>query len=164
MWWRPAWFSLKGKVGIRGQRRDAVLPHPAFSTNQPADPCTTAALVAFDAFVETYGVKYDKAVACLVKDRDALLAFYDVPAEHWKHLRTTNPIESTFATIRHRTVRAKGCLSNKTALAMVFKLAQAAEKSWRRLDGHHHLPKVIRGITFTNGIEDVSRDAQPAAA
>src|SRR3954463_7287808 len=122
------------------------------------------ALAAFDAFVETYGVKYDKAVACLVKDRDALLAFYDFPAEHWKHLRTTNPIESTFATIRHRTVRSKGCLSNKTALAMIFKLAQAAEKSWRRLDGHHHLPKVIRGITFTNGIEDVSRDAQPAAA
>jgi putative transposase len=122
------------------------------------------ALVAFDAFVETYGVKYDKAVACLVKDRDALLAFYDFPAEHWKHLRTTNPIESTFATIRHRTVRAKGCLSNKTALALIFKLAQAAEKSWRRLDGHHHLPKVIRGVTFTNGLEVVSREAQPAAA
>ena len=122
------------------------------------------ALVAFGAFVETYGVKYDKAVACLVKDRDALLAFYDFPAEHWKHLRTTNPIESTFATIRHRTVRAKGCLSNKTALAMVFKLAQAAEKSWRRLDGHHHLPKVIRGIKFTNGIEVVSQETQAAAA
>jgi putative transposase len=122
------------------------------------------ALVAFDAFVETYGVKYDKAVACLVKDRDALLAFYDFPAEHWKHLRTTNPIESTFATIRHRTVRSKGCLSNKTALAMIFKLAQAAEKSWRRLDGHHHLPKVIRGVTFTNGVEVVSRQAQAVAA
>src|SRR3954462_3090743 len=89
----------------------------------------TEALAALDAFAETYGIKYDKAVACLVKDRDALLAFYDVPAEHWKHLRTTNPIESTFATIRHRTVRAKGCLSTKTALALVFKLAQAAEKS-----------------------------------
>src|SRR3954449_6324006 len=78
--------------------------------------------------------------------------------------RSVRVAASTFATIRHRTVRAKGCLSNKTALAMIFKLAQAAEKSWRRLDGHHHLPKVIRGITFTNGIEDVSRDAQPAAA
>src|SRR4051795_11498219 len=122
------------------------------------------ALIAFDAFVETYGVKYDKAVACLVKDRDALLAFYDVPAEHWKHLRTTNPIESTFATIRHRTVRSKGCLSNKTALALIFKLAQAAEKRWRRLDGHHHLPKVIRGVTFTDGLEVVSRQAQAVAA
>src|SRR5262245_29192022 len=76
------------------------------------------ALAAFDAFVETWGVKYDKAVECLIKDRDALLAFYDFPAEHWKHLRTTNVIESSFATVRHRTVRSKGCLSNKTALAM----------------------------------------------
>ena len=89
---------------------------------------------AFDAFIETYAVKYDKAAACLVKDRATMLAFYDFPAEHWKHLRTTNPIESTFATVRHRTVRSKGCLSNKTALAMVFKLAQAAQNSWRRLD------------------------------
>jgi transposase-like protein len=79
------------------------------------------ALVAFDAFVETWGVKYDKAVQCLTKDRDALLAFYDFPAEHWKHLRTTNVIESSFATVRHRTVRSKGCLSNKTALAMIFR-------------------------------------------
>ena len=76
------------------------------------------ALAAFDVFVETWGVKYEKAVESLVKDRDALLAFYDFPAEHWKHLRTTNVIESSFATVRHRTVRSKGCLSNKTALAM----------------------------------------------
>src|ERR1044071_3088682 len=122
------------------------------------------ALVAFDAFVETYGVKYDKAVACLVKDRDALLAFYDFPAEHWKHLRTTNPIESTFATIRHRTVRAKGCLSNKTALALIFKLAQAAEKSWRRLEVHHPLQKVTRGFTSTDGTGVLSREAQAVAA
>src|SRR5262249_41409416 len=91
----------------------------------------TDALAAFDAFVETWGVKYDKAVECLIKDRDALLGFYDFPAEHWKHLRTTNVIESSFATVGHRTVRSKGCLSNKTALAMIFKLAEAAEKSWR---------------------------------
>jgi putative transposase len=122
------------------------------------------ALVAFDAFVETYGVKYDKAVECLTKDRDTMLAFYDFPAEHWKHLRTTNPIESTFATVRHRTVRSKGCLSNKTALAMIFKLAEAAEKSWRRLDGHNQLPKVILGVTFTNGIEAARQEAQAAAA
>src|ERR1700750_2217089 len=120
------------------------------------------AVAALAAFVETYGVKYDKAADCLAKDRDALLAFYDFPAEHWKHLRTTNPIESTFATIRHRTVRSKGCLSNKTALALIFKLAQAAEKSWRRLDGHHHLPKLITGIKFIDGIEAVSQ--QPLAA
>jgi putative transposase len=119
--------------------------------------------VAFDAFIETYGVKYDKAADCLIKDRQALLAFYDFPAEHWKHLRTSNPIESTFATVRHRTVRAKGCLSNRTALAMIFKLAQAAEKSWRRLDGNNQLPKVIRGVKFIDGIEAVKQDHQAAA-
>src|SRR5262249_56286208 len=83
----------------------------------------------------------------------ALLACYDFPAEHWKHLRTSNPIESTFATVRHRTIRAKGCLSNKTALAMVFKLVDAAQKSWRRLDGHNQLPKLIQGVTFTDAIQ-----------
>jgi transposase-like protein len=122
------------------------------------------ALAAFDAFVETWGVKYDKAVECLIKDRDALLAFYDFPAEHWKHLRTTNVIESSFATVRHRTVRSKGCLSNKTALAMIFKLAEAAEKTWRRLNGHNQLPKIILGIKFTDGIEIVRSQAQTAAA
>ena len=122
------------------------------------------ALMAFDAFVETWGVKYDKAVECLIKDRDALLTFYDFPAEHWKHLRTTNVIESSFATIRHRTVRSKGCLSNKTALAMIFKLAEAAEKSWRRLDGHNQLPKMILGIKFADGLEVVRSQVQAAAA
>jgi putative transposase len=121
------------------------------------------ALAAFDAFVETWGVKYDKAVACLIKDREALLAFYDFPAEHWKHLRTTNVIESSFATIRHRTVRSKGCLSNKTALAMIFKLAETAEKTWRRLDGHNQLPKVILGVRFADGIE-IASQVQAAAA
>jgi transposase-like protein len=118
---------------------------------------------AFKAFVATYAVKYDKAVDCLTKDREALLAFYDFPAEHWKHLRTSNPIESTFATVRHRTVRSKGCLSNRTALAMIFKLAQAAEKSWRRLDGHHQLPKVIIGVKFIDGIEAPRQQPQAAA-
>jgi putative transposase len=122
------------------------------------------ALAAFDAFVETWGVKYDKAVECLIKDREPLLAFYDFPAEHWKHLRTSNVIESSFATIRHRTTRSKGCLSNKTALAMIFKLGQAAEKTWRRLDGHNQLPKVILGIKFADGIEVVKSQAPAAAA
>ena len=122
------------------------------------------ALVAFDAFVETWSPKYEKAVECLTKDRDALLAFYDFPAEHWKHLRTSNPIESSFATVRHRTTRSKGCLSNKTELAMIYKLAEAAEKSWRRLDGHNQLPKIILGVKFTDGIEIVRSQAQAAAA
>jgi putative transposase len=121
------------------------------------------AVVAFDAFAETYGVKYEKAVECLIKDRNALLAFYDFPAEHWKHLRTTNPIESTFATVRHRTIRSKGCLSNKTALAMVFKLVDGAQKSWRRLDGHYQLPKVIQGVKFTDGLEVIGKLAEPQA-
>ena len=111
------------------------------------------AVAAFDAFIESYAQKYEKATACLKKDRDALLAFYDFPAEHWKHLRTTNPIESTFATVRHRTIRSRGCLSNKTALAMVFKLVEAAQRAWRRLDGCNQLPKVILGVKFANGLE-----------
>ena len=123
---------------------------------------------AFDAFIAAYELKYDKAAECLAKDRQALLAFYDFPAEHWKHLRTSNPIESTFATVRHRTIRSKGCLSNKTALAMVFKLVDAAQKSWRRLDGHNQLPKLIQGVRFTDGIEvatkSVSSQSQTAAA
>lgn len=118
---------------------------------------------AFDHFAGVYRAKYDKAVDCLIKDRAELLAFYDFPAEHWKHLRTSNPIESTFATVRHRTIRSKGCLSNKTALAMVFKLADAAQKSWRRLDGHNHLPKVIQGVKFADGIEVAARPVAPQA-
>jgi putative transposase len=124
-----------------------------------------AAEAAFDAFIENYALKFEKAADCLAKDRDALLAFYDFPAEHWKHLRTTNPIESTFATVRHRTVRAKGCLSNRTALAMVFKLVEGAQKSWRRLDGHNHLPKLILGVKFADGLEVTAKaPPQPATA
>ena len=125
-----------------------------------------AAELAFDAFIESYTLKYEKAADCLRKDRDTLLAFYDFPAEHWKHLRTTNPIESTFATVRHRTIRSKGCLSNRTALAMVFKLVEGAQKSWRRLDGHNQLPKLVLGVTFSNGIEVISKpsDHQPTTA
>jgi putative transposase len=108
---------------------------------------------AFDRFLAKYEVKYDKAAACLAKDREALLAFYDFPAEHWKHIRTGNPIESTFATVRHRTTRAKGCLSHDTGMIMVFKLIQTAQSSWRRLDGQNQLPKLITGVKFTDGIE-----------
>lgn len=122
------------------------------------------AQAAFDAFVEAYALKYGKAAECLTKDREALLAFYDFPAEHWKHLRTSNPIESTFATVRHRTVRTKGCLSNKTALALVFKLVEAAQKSWRRLDGPNQLPKVVRGVKFNDGLEIAIADHQPQTA
>jgi len=111
-----------------------------------------AAETAMTTFTEKYGIKYEKAVTCLTKDKDPLLAFYDFPAEHWDHLRTGNPIESVFATVRHRTVRTKGALSQKTAKLMVFKLVQAASKKWRRLKGANQLPMIIKGITFTDGV------------
>ena len=114
-----------------------------------------AANAAFAFFAETYGVKWDKAAAKLVKDRDALLTFYEYPAEHWKHIRTSNPIESTFATVRHRTKRTKGCLSRKTGLAMAFKLMMSAHKKWRKLDGQNRLPEIIQGIEFRDGIRQL---------
>ena len=114
---------------------------------------------AFDFFVTTYGVKYDKAVGKLTKDRDVLLAFYDFPAEHWKHIRTTNPIESTFATVRHRTGKTKGCLSRKTGLAMAFKLMMSAQNKWRKLDGANRMPEIIEGIAFKDGIKQLNHAA-----
>jgi len=126
-------------------------------------PDRATAEAAITAFAEKYGAKYEKAVTCLVKDREALLAFYDFPAEHWDHLRTTNPIESVFATVRHRTVRTKGALSQDTARLMVFKLVMAAAKTWRRLKGENQLPKVIRGVTFRDGVEVTEAPTQTAA-
>ena len=121
-----------------------------------------AANTAFAFFAQTYGVKWDKAVAKLVKDRDALLTFYDYPAEHWKHIRTSNPIESTFATVRHRTKRTKGCLSRETGLAMAFKLMMSAQKQWRKLDGQNRLPEIIQGIEFRDGIRQLQTAACPS--
>ena len=126
-------------------------------------PNRASAEVAIDVFAEKYGAKYDKAVECLKKDHDALLAFYDFPAEHWDHLRTTDPIESVFATVRHRTVRTKGSLSSTTAKLMVFKLLCAAAKTWRRLRGTNQLPKVVAGVKFENGIEVIELPANHAA-
>lgn len=114
---------------------------------------------AFDFFIDAYGVKYHKAVERLVKDRDRLLTFYDFPAEHWKHIRTTNPIESTFATVRQRTVKTKGCLSRKTALAMTFKLILSAREKWRKLDGSEHLAELIKGVPFKDGIKQIKHAA-----
>ena len=142
------------------------------------------AKAAMDIFAEKYGIKYEKAVTCLTKDRDTLLAFYgsptvlasncppdslppaadrrELPADHWDHLRTSNPIESIFATIRHRTVRTRGALSQKTAKLMVFKLVQAAAKTWRRLKGANRLPMVIEGVKFADGV--AASDAANRAA
>ncbi len=119
----------------------------------------TEAGAAFDFFVETYGAKYDKAVGKLTKDRAVLLSFYGFPAEHWKHIRTTNPIESTFATVRHRTGKTKGCLSRKTGLAMAFKLMMSAQGKWRKLDGANRMPEIIEGVEFTDGIKQIQNAA-----
>jgi len=117
---------------------------------------------AFDVFLHTYAAKYPKATACLEKDREELLTFYAYPAQHWQHLRTTNPIESTFGTIRHRTTRTKGCLTRDGMLHMMFKLGRCAEKNWRRLRGFRQLAQVIKGIQFIDGSE-VPRQ-EPVAA
>ena len=117
---------------------------------------------AFDVFLATYELKYPQATACLQKDREELLMFYTFPAAHWPSLRTTNPIESTFGTIRHRTARTKGCLTRDGLLHMMFKLGQCAEKTWRRLRGFRELPKVIAGIQFTDGIEETTTDSVAA--
>lgn len=111
-----------------------------------------AALAAIDTFKAKYAAKYQRGVACLTKDTEVLLAFYDYPAEHWEHLRTSNPIESVFATVRHRTVRTKGALSQKTAKLMVFTLIRAASKKWRKLNGTSQLPRVIEGVRFNDGV------------
>jgi putative transposase len=111
---------------------------------------------AFDTFIATFKAKYPKAAECLAKDRDVLLTFYDFPAEHWVHLRTTNPIESTFATVRLRTRRTKGCGSRMACLTMVFKLVQGAQRRWRRLNGSALLPDVIQGVCFVDGIKDIA--------
>ena len=126
-------------------------------------PDRATAAAAIESFAEKYGAKYEKAVTCLLKDRNALLTFYDFPAEHWDHLRTSNPIESVFATVRHRTVRTKGALSQDTARLMVFKLVMAAAKTWRKLKGENQLPKVIQGVTFRDGVEVINTPAQDAA-
>lgn len=114
---------------------------------------------AFDLFMETYEAKYPKAAECLEKDRDELLTFHDFPARHWQSIRTTNPIESAFATIRHRTKRTKGCLTRDGMLHMMFKLGQCAEKSWRKLRGFVDLADVIEGADFINGIKSAPEKA-----
>lgn len=116
---------------------------------------------AFDHFLATYAAKYPKATECLAKDREPLLTFYDFPAEHWLHLRTTNPIESTFATVRLRTSKTRGCVARTGLLAMVFKLTKTAEQKWHKLRGHARLGQVIEGVKFKDGLP---QEAQRIAA
>ncbi len=118
---------------------------------------------SFDFFIKNYKAKYPKAATCLEKDRDTLLEFYNFPAEHWIHIRTTNPIESTFATVRLRTDKTRGCLSRKTAFTMVFKLLESAQRSWRRLRGKNRVAEVILGVNFVNGVRNSDQDVRIAA-
>lgn len=124
------------------------------------------ALAAFGKFVTTYGAKYPKAVEKLTQDRESLLAFYDFPADHWQHVRTTNPIESTFATVRHRTTRSRNCLSRATFLGLAFKLMEEAEKSWRRIRGVGQIQPLLDGVPFKDGIpvQDNQLEQQKLAA
>lgn len=118
---------------------------------------------AFDTFIRTYQAKYPKVAECLLKDHEELLSFFDFPASHWQSIRTTNPIESTFGTIRHRTKRAKGCLSRAGMLHMMFKLGMCAEGKWRKLRGFDYLAKVIIGVKFKDGQEVPASDQRSAA-
>ena len=119
---------------------------------------------AFDDFIQIYRDKYPKAVECLEKDRETLLTFYDFPAAHWQHIRTTNPIESTFATVRLRTAKTRGCVSRSTILTMVFKLGLSAEKGWRKLRGFRQLADVINNVKFIDGIDEKTVQQQKRAA
>ena len=119
---------------------------------------------AFDLFLKTYQNKYPKACECLEKDREQMLAFYDFPAEHWVHIRTSNPIESTFATVRLRTAKTRSCVSRTTILTMVFRLGLSAEKGWRKLRGFRRLADVINGVKFIDGIDEKTIEDQRSAA
>jgi transposase-like protein len=144
--WVHKTMNVLDKLPKNQQPAAKALLHEIWMSATRAD-----AIKAFDRFIETYGVKWPKTKDCLEKDRAELLAFYDFPAEHWQHLRTSNPIESTFATVRLRTYRTKGPGSRKAGLAMVFKLAQKAEKGWRKLNGSAKLQELIDGIVFVDG-------------
>ena len=152
--------AFKPETGGQGRLTGNVLNYLPKSLHSKAkgdireiwnSPTRDDAKVAIDTFVTKYGLKYEKATHCLTKDTEALLAFYDFPAEHWIHLRTSNPIESTFATLRHRTIKVKGAFSKETAMVMLYQLALEAEKSWRRITGRERLAEVISGVVFIDG-------------
>lgn len=151
-------------VNILNKVPKSVQPNMKADLREIRDaPDRATAETAIAIFVDKYAAKYPKAVDCLTKDREALLTFFDFPAEHWDHLRTSNPIESVFATVRHRTVRTKGSLSHKTARLMVFKLMMSAAKTWRRLQGENQLPRIIAGVKFIDGVADSATSANRAA-
>ena len=145
--WVHKTANILGKLPKRKQPHAKQLIHEMYLSETRAD-----ALKSYERFIKEYKAKWPRAVECLSKDKDDLFAFYDFPAEHWAHLRTTNPIESTFATVRHRTRQTKGCGSRKATLTMVYKLARQAEKHWRRLNGYQQITNVIKGVVFQDGV------------
>lgn len=165
---QPCWFHKTGNVlnylPKSAQPKAKSMLHEIWMAERRAD-----AEAAFERFVATYKAKYPKASECLAKDRASLFAFYDFPAEHWMHIRTTNPIESTFATIRHRTDRTKGCVSRATLLDLVYRLGMSAERRWHRLRGFEPLGELIAGVKFVDGVRAQprtreNRGVQQAAA
>lgn len=146
--WVHKTANVLNKLPKHGQAK----ANPALQAIWMAETCADADN-AFDAFITTYQDKYPKAVDCLTKDRAKLLTFYDFPGAHWQSIRTTNPIESTFATVRLRTAKTRGCVSRDTILGLTFKLGQSAAKRWRRLRGYQWLEKLEQGVTFVDGIE-----------
>lgn len=145
--WVHKTANILDKVPKSVQPRMKVAIHEMYMAETEED-----ALKAYELFIETYGDKYPKAVECLVKDKDKLFTFYDFPAKHWIHIRTTNPIESTFATVRHRSRRTKGCGSRVATLTMVFKLVQEAQRTWKKIKGYRLLTHVINNVLFVDGI------------
>ena len=145
--WVHKTANLLDKLPKRVQPHAKKLIHEMYLA-----PTKEAALEAYGTFTHEYEAKYPKVVECLSKDESVLFSFYDFPAEHWSHIRTTNPIESTFATVRHRTRQTKGCGSRLATLTMVYKLATQAEKHWRKLNAYKLIPEVLEGVTFVDGI------------
>ena len=151
--WVHKTANVLDKIAKRSQPEAKRMLHEIWMAPTRADACR-----AFDAFIAAFRAKYLKAAGCLEKDKDELLAFYDFPAEHWQHIRTTNPIESTFATVRLRTRKTKASGSRAACLAMVYKLMESASRKWRALNGSHLIPQLIEGVIFTDGV------TQPQAA
>ena len=149
--WQRCWVhktrNVLDKLPKALQAKAKAALHEIYLAQTQAD-----AEKAYQQFIETYQLKYPKATACLEKDKEALLSFYQFPAEHWASIRTTNPIESTFATVRHRTVKSKGCFSRDTIMASVFKLIQEAEKRWKKLYWHQRLADIINLVKFVDGV------------
>jgi putative transposase len=151
--WQHKTMNVLNCLPTLSQPKAKAAIHDIWQAETKAD-----AQKAFDLFIKTYEPKYPKAALCLQKDREELMAFFDFPAQHWQSIRTSNPIESAFATIRHRTKRSKGCLSRDGMLHMMFKLGQCAEQNWRKLRGFDYLVKVITGVMFKDGIETTKPD------